>query len=98
MVAFYAYFLIFGVNEASNGKIKVAEKSFTVQVHIDNSIEHIHTDIPCFYYTAFTKKSASNIFTKAQVKQKWKHFEVNRNYIQDFSENSLFGRPPPAFA
>jgi len=93
MLVFYAYFLLFGVNQASEGKIQIAEKSFTVNVHIDNSVKQAPADTYRFY-SALTE---TDIFEKAKIEQKWKHFTVDNNLSQKLLENTLFSRPPPLF-
>lgn len=96
MVAFYAYFLIFGVNKPSDNKAQV-EKSHIVQVHIGNSVEVIADVSSCFYFS-FSEEIPGYIFDRAKEKQKWKHFGVNKIFPQDYAENALFGRPPPVLA
>lgn len=97
MVAFYAYFLIFGVDQANDGKIKIDEKSQTVQIHISNSVETVSIDTYCFYKT-FDEIIEMHIFEKTTVKRKWKHHGVAKFTSQDYPENALFSRPPPALA
>lgn len=97
MVAFYAYFLIFGVNQAADGKIKITEKSTTVQIHLNNSVEQAPADTFSFY-SALTESRETDIFENAKVKQKWKHFGVDKIFQQDFPKSALFSRPPPAIA
>lgn len=95
MVAFYAYFLIFGVEKPDEGKTKPADKSFIVQTHLNGTQQIIPANTICFY-TVFTEKTATNVFDRAKVKQKWKYFGINRFSSQDSPDNILFGRPPPA--
>lgn len=97
MVAFYAYFLIFGVNQSSKGKIQIAEKSHTVQVHINNSDEIIKADTHCFY-DAFTELVASKVLENSKVKQKWKYFGEDDLLPKHFVVSILFSRPPPQLA
>jgi len=97
MVAFYAYFLIFGVDKANDGKIKIVEKSQTVQIHISNSLEIVSADINCFY-KAFDEIIETHIFEKTTVKRKWKHHGVAKFTSQDYPEYALFSRPPPTLA
>ena len=96
MVAFYAYFLLFGVNKSADNKAQV-EKSQFVQLHIDNSVEIISEDSNCFYFT-FSDELPSFVLDRAKEKQKWKHFGVDKIFSQDYAENALFGRPPPVLA
>lgn len=97
MVAFYAYFLLFGVNQAADGKIKIAKKSHTVQIHINNSVKQAPADTYSFY-ASLTESSETDIFEKAKVKQRWKHFGVNKIFPQDNPDKARFGRPPPVLA
>lgn len=97
IVAFYAYFLLFGVNKVSEGNIKVVEKSHPIQFHIDNSVKQAPADTYGFYCT-FAESSEIEILEKSVVKQKWKHFGVDKIFSQNCPEYALFGRPPPALA
>uniref|UniRef100_UPI003217FA5A hypothetical protein n=1 Tax=uncultured Draconibacterium sp. TaxID=1573823 RepID=UPI003217FA5A len=98
MVAFYAYFLIFGIHEATEGKVQVSEKSFIVQTHLNSDSEVINTsDCTCFY-TAFAEEVLSAFYKKTKVKQRWKHFCVDRFLPQNQPDNTIFGRPPPVCA
>jgi len=94
MVAFYAYFLIFGVEQPKEGKSKHADKSFIVQSHINDTQQIIPANSICFY-SVFSEKTATTVFEKAKVKQKWKYFGIDRFSSQDSPDNKLFGRPPP---
>lgn len=97
MLAFYAYFLVFGVEKTGNGKVQIAEKSITVEIHINDTGETAVYNLQCFY-CAFTDNIPSIIFEKAKEKQRWKHSGSDTFFPQDYPENALFGRPPPAFA
>ncbi|WP_346855944.1 hypothetical protein [uncultured Draconibacterium sp.] len=97
MVAFYAYFLIFGVEQPADVKSKHTEKSFIVQTHINNTSEIIPANTICFY-SVFTEKTASSVFEQTKVRQKWRCFGADRFFPQDYPENTLFCRPPPVWA
>lgn len=97
IVAFYAYFLIFGVNQAADCKIKISEKSITVQIHLDNSFEQAPADTYSFY-SSLTESREIDIFEKTKVKQKFKLFGADKLFPQDSHANTLFSRPPPAIA
>lgn len=97
MVVFYAYFLIFGVNKTGEGKIKVTEKSQTVQIHVDNSVHQAPANTYCFYSFLAESAEIENI-EKCKVRQKWKHFGVDKTYSKDHYGNVFFGRPPPFLA
>ena len=97
MIAFYAYFLLFGVSRANEGKVEITEKSNLVQIHIDNSIETIADDTYCFY-TSFEHVNEAFVFERNTVKQKWKHCCVSKIILQDHSGNSILSRPPPELA
>lgn len=98
MVAFYAYFLIFGVNQTASGKIKITEKSATVQMHLNDAVDVINTNSSDCFYAAFVEKTASKVFEKSKVKQRWKHFGADKISPQRYLDNTLFGRPPPQLA
>ena len=97
IVAFYAYFLIFGVNQAADDKISIAEKSITVQIHLNNSHEQAPVDIFSFY-SSLTESRETDIFENAQVKQKYKLFGADKLFAQESPVNALFSRPPPVIA
>ena len=97
MVAFYAYFLLFGVSQANEGKLRIAEKSQLVQMHIDNSSESTDADTYCFY-KSFAHKSKAYFFEITAEKQKWKLYSESKTIPHDFCGNILFSRPPPALA
>ena len=97
MVAFYAYILLFGIDQTSKGKIELSEKSAQVQIHLNDTADTIHADSSCFNW-AFAEEAAIKIFEKSKVKQKWKHFGVDKIFIQDYPENSICSRPPPVLA
>lgn len=97
VVAFYAYFLIFGVNQAADGKIKIAEKSNIVQIHLDISVDQAPTDTFSFY-SALTESRETDNFDITKLKQKWKLFGADKLFPQNYLNNALFTRPPPAIA
>ena len=97
MIAFYAYFLLFGVNKCDDSKVKVADNSHTIQIHIDNSVEQAPVNTFSFY-SALLEKTENDIVEKSIVKQKWKHFSVDKVFTAEHPENALFGRPPPVLA
>ena len=94
MVVFYAWFLFAGLSKNNSGKIKIAEKSATVQIHLNNSDEIVNADNYCFY-DAFTHVVASAVFEKSKEKQKWKDFNKASTLPKYFVVNTLFSRPPP---
>ncbi|MDB4584563.1 hypothetical protein N9164_15535, partial [Draconibacterium sp.] len=88
IVAFYAYFLIFGVNQTASDKIKITEKSATVQIHLNNAADvNITISTDCFY-SAFVEKTASNVFEKSKVKQRWKYFGADKISSQHYLNNT----------
>jgi hypothetical protein len=96
-VVFYAYFLIFGVNQASNGTLQIAEKSHTIQMHTDSAVKFIADDCHDFC-NALIAEIPGDTVEKARFKQKWKHFGRDKNLSKNLLNNSLFSRPPPALA
>lgn len=99
MLAFYAYFLLFGVNTPADDKNQVAENTHTVQIQTnDNDAVEINSTNTYSYHCSFLNDIPDNIFEQSVEKQKWKHFGVDRTFPLDYAENALFGRPPPALA
>jgi len=97
MFVFYAWFLIVGVNKTNDGEIQLADKSSTIQMHIDCSVEFFNAENQCFYLS-FAETIETGFFEKAKVKQKWKYFARKIFSSQDYPENNLFCRPPPELA
>ena len=97
MVAFYVWFLIIGVDKTNDGEIQFADKSSTIQMHLDNAVEIIKAENQCFYLS-FAEIAEIAFFEKARVKQKWKSFAQTTFVSRDYLENSLFCRPPPELA
>ena len=96
MVAFYAWFLIIGVNKTNDGEIQFVDKSSTIQMHMDYSVEIIKAENPCFYLS-YAETIKTVFFEKARVKQKWKYFDHTK-FTSNYLENALFCRPPPELA
>ena len=97
MIAFYAFFLLFGAKQANEGKIRIAEKSHTIQIHIDNSIGSSPADKSCFY-TSFEEQEDAFVYVRNSVNQKWKYHSSLEILHKDFPNNTLFSRPPPVLA
>lgn len=94
MVVFYAYFLVFGVNKASDDTIQITQKSHSFEIQSNNAIDTISADT----YYSFQSYFGSNpdfIFKKSRENQKWKHLGVAKTYRRNLIGNTLFGRPPP---
>ncbi len=97
MLVFYAWFLITGVNKTGEGKIKVAEKSITIQQHINASDDFSDVDTYAFY-SSLTEINPETKIHLSETKQKWKQSDCVYFHTQDYCGNSLFCRPPPVVA
>lgn len=97
LVVFYAYFLIFGIENAHEGKIVIAEKSVTNEYHLNGFEDNSISETGIFYLSAatFTEQIA---FNEHYVRQKWKVCRVNEPFSQAFICSNLFSRPPPQLA
>lgn len=97
MIAFYAFFLLFGVEKAREEKIKLTEKSVSVEYHL-NSFNNTQVFNTVCFYTHVTETIPQQQFEKLEVKQKWKFRNIVKFSHQEYSGNPLFCRPPPAVA
>jgi len=97
MIVFYAWFLITGVNKTGDEKITVAEKSITIQQHINGSTDFSKVDTYAFY-SSLTEINPKTKLQLSDTKQKWKQSDCVRFYTQEYFGNSLFCRPPPVVA
>jgi hypothetical protein len=95
LVAFYAYFMLFGMEKASKGEIIAESKNpFIIEIQSTNSIETNNTG--CFYY------QATDLFTEYS---KFEEFIFKRKLNREVSPNShpycflyspaTSNRPPP---
>lgn len=96
-VVFYAYFLIFGVEQTHDEKIQVAEKSIQIEYYV-NHAHVIAQKLPAFYYHAEFNFEDHNNCDNLCSNQKWKVHQSLRFYAKDIIPDSLFCRPPPAVA
>lgn len=94
MAVFYAYFLIFGFNQASEGKIELTSQSESIQIHLNQLVDADNSESINFY-ASFDSVLASDEPEQARVRQKWKYFIQNPGKIISQSSGSLFNRPPP---
>jgi len=94
-VFFYAWFMLFGVQKASNGELSAVEKSCLTETH---SIHQTNTVLTHqnFYYTDFYSAFIPKFRRKYEVKQKIKHgcYILTRLHAGCCSF-SQFNRPPP---
>jgi hypothetical protein len=94
-VAFYAYFLLFGVNKASSGEIQISENQHKIEIyansHFSGSINNAihfekavsaHLQKANIYYSPFEQKINFPVFR-------------NTEYRQTYFSLALFSRPPP---
>lgn len=96
-IACYAWFLLFGVEQATEGKIQIAEKSIQIEYHVNQA--HANTDRSLAFFDQpeidfETHNNCNNLCSN----QKWKVHQSLRFYAKDIILDSLFCRPPPAVA
>jgi len=95
-VAFYAYFLLFGVNKATTGEIQFGENQHKIEIYTNNhfsgSVNH------AFHYEKATAANFQNLNTKISLSvQQIVHPVFQKTeYVQKCFCTSLFSRPPPA--
>lgn len=93
---FYAYFLLFGVKEARNGTIRVAENSQQVEFNLNSQHQNYLSDLIYHTDNQYKKEEETTlpqIFQKSHWKGRFKH----TLYKQDSNPGYLFCRPPPVF-
>ena len=95
IVAFYAYFLIFGVEKASKGKV-TSESYFKIEIETENYLNH-STCQSAYYYQYECNFIKTALYENHVLKRKLKHsdFIYSQPFWQDIYESSLFSRPPP---
>lgn len=96
-VFFYVYFLIFGMEKASDGKIQISEKSTTIEYHLNSFDKDNVTSSACYYYQVaetFPKESVEYFDSGQDIKRT----DTPVLYRPGFWGKHLFCRPPPALA
>lgn len=96
-VVFYAYFLIFGVEKANNGEIRLTEHSVRIEQHI-NDFQAITVQAFDFFALHATDGIEHATISCQQAKQKWKLCHRHILHVQEYIKESQFSRPPPALA
>jgi len=96
-VAFYAYFLIFGIDQAQDGKIKIAEHSIQIEQQL-NSFQPTTVSVFDIQKQMFAEQAKQAVYSCRQSKHKWKLSYQHSFHISDYIGDSLFCRPPPAIA
>lgn len=94
-IACYAWFILFGVEQAHEGKIKIAEKSIQIEYHVNHAKATAERS-PAFYYQAEFDLGCQNNCANLISVQKWKIHPALRFYAKDIILDSPFCRPPPA--
>ncbi len=94
MIAFYAYFMLFGVNKADNKNNKLTEKSITIEYH-STHFKQITLDKNHNFYVSADAVYQHFLSKNIQVKQKWDSVFLDKLTCQELPTNSLFNRPPP---
>lgn len=94
-VVFYAYFLIFGVDKASKGEIRIGRVQVCTEVRAVQSYVDQH-DNANFYYKNNIDLFAHTDFDAFIFKRKLKHycFVPVINHQTEYYK-TLFNRPPP---
>lgn len=94
-VVFYAWFLIFGIEDANKGKILLSERSQQIEYHLNH---HQSEFVSTFdFQRSFFHKEQESAFLSyewAHHKLKWRHQQSF--YLQEHIADCLFCRPPPA--
>lgn len=96
VVAFYAYFLIFGVNKAVNGEIEICDNAFKIELQSERSDVDLNDNTNFYYQNDFDFYSHS-YFEETVFKRKIKYqnsfFAEN---LQSGFYSPCFSRPPPS--
>lgn len=96
VVAFYAYFLIFGVNKAINGEIQLSDNQFKTELQSSNSFADLNDDSNFYYQNNFdfyTHSQFEEIIFKRKIKYQNSFFA---ELLQTGFNTSCFSRPPPS--
>jgi hypothetical protein len=96
VVAFYAYFLIFGVNKAVNGEIQVSDNQFITEVQSTSIDADFNTDSNFHYQNDFDFYVHSH-FEESVFKRKIKYRNsFFAETLQTGFNKSCYSRPPPS--
>lgn len=97
VVAFYAYFLIFGVNKAATGEIEVSEIQFKTEIQSCRSYADLNDNSNYYYQTNIDFYLHSH-FEESIFKRKIKYqCNFHAETPQTGFNNVHFSRPPPSF-
>lgn len=94
-VVFYAYFILFGVNKASNGKLSFVENKNNIEIQFSaHSCDNLnHSDFECSNtHYSLPQTSYRNIILKQKIPRP-KIFP--KAYKPEIYFENLFSRPPP---
>jgi len=94
-VVFYAYFIVFGVNKASNGKLHFVENNNKIELqfsaHSCDDLTHSY-----FEYSNTNYSLHQTSYRSIILKQKIPHPQTFPHVFKsEISFKSLFSRPPP---
>lgn len=96
VVAFYAYFLIFGVNKATNGEIESNEAGFRIELESSKSYDSLNDDSSFYDQNNFDFYAHSH-FERSIFKRKIKY---ENSFVAETLQSGFYsthlGRPPPA--
>lgn len=95
LVAFYAYFLLFGMEKASKGEIVAENKhSFIYEIQVSNHFNA--TNSGCFYYHAADLHAEHSSFEDFIFKRKLSRKALtDKIYYRSFILPATSNRPPP---
>jgi len=96
VVAFYAYFLIFGINKATDGEIQISDNQFKTELQSSRSYADLNVDSNFYYHNEFdfyTHSHFEEIVFKRKIKYKDSFFA---DLLQTGFNTSCFSRPPPS--
>ncbi|MDX8337835.1 hypothetical protein SLH46_01490 [Draconibacterium sp. IB214405] len=94
-IVFYAYFLLFGVEQAHDGKIQVAEKSVQIEYHVNHAHANAETS-QTFNYQSALNYSFNESCDEINRIKKWIIREA-LYHSQDTFLETPFSRPPPSY-
>ncbi|WP_319500307.1 hypothetical protein [uncultured Draconibacterium sp.] len=95
-IACYAWFLLFGVEQAQEGKIQIAEKSIQIEYHV-NQTKALSVSVYHFLQPEKYDSTGIKNYNNLIIKQKWRDYFTPFVSQDCFLEGS-FCRPPPAIA
>lgn len=96
-IACYVWVLLFGMEQAHEGKIQLTEKSVQIEYHV-NHAHALAEKSSAFYMPMDVDFVCQKDYETLSCIRKRKTHESVRFYAQSDIPDALFGRPPPALA